>query len=279
MANQITVGNVEIRFVLDMLPPPRDPTVMFPTTETQDWEPYLDALEDRQLQLYYGHFYLRSQGQTIMVDTGMGPGPHPSRDNRTGDMLNQLKISGVDPEDVDLVLMTHLHIDHVGWNLDYTSGEPKPYFPNARYLAPRLDWEHFNKPEFLADAPWVAHSVIPLEGMGLLDLLEDGQAINDEVTAVSTPGHTPGHMVFSITSQGEKAMVVGDLLHTKVQVERPEWTAGVDTDKEASQRNRKKILDRAEAENIIIAAGHFHPDDHIGRVVRMEGKRYWQAIK
>ncbi len=279
MANQLKVGNVEIKFVLDMIPPPRDPSMMFPTTDAPDWEPYHDALENCQLQLYYGHFYLRSQGQTIMVDTGMGPGPHPTRDHRTGDMLNQLKISGVNPEDVDLVLMTHLHIDHVGWNLDYTNGEPKPYFPNARYLAPRLDWEHFKKPEFAADAPWVAHSVIPLEGMGLLDLIDDGHVVNDEVTAISTPGHTPGHMVFDITSQGEKAMVVGDLLHSKVQVIRPEWTAGVDTDKEASQRNRRMILDRAESEDIVIAAGHFHPDDHIGKVVQMEGKRYWQVIK
>ena len=278
MANQIMVGNVEIKFVLDMIPPPRDPTMMFPTTETQDWEPYHDALKDCQLQLYYGHFYLRSQGQTIMVATGMGPGPHPSRDNRTGDMLNQLTISGVDPEDVDLVLMTHLHIDHVGWNLDYTSGEPKPYFPNARYLAPRLDWEHFIKPEFAANAPCVEYSVVPLEAMGLLELIDAGHVINAEVTAISTPGHTPGHMVFNITSQGEKAMVIGDLLHSKVQVERPEWTAGVDTDKEASQSNRKMILDRAESEDIIIAAGHFHPDDHIGKLVRMEGKRYWQVI-
>ncbi|MCH7738500.1 MAG: MBL fold metallo-hydrolase, partial [Chloroflexi bacterium] len=129
------------------------------------------------------------------------------------------------------------------------------------------------------DAPWVEHSVIPLEGMGLLDLIDDGHVVNDEITAISTPGHTPGHMVFNITSQGEKAMVVGDLLHTKVQVERPEWTAGVDTDKEASRRNRMMILDRAESEDIVIAAGHFHPDDHIGKVVRMEGKRYWQVIK
>ena len=120
MANQITVGNVEIKFVLDMLPPPRDPSAMFPTTDAHDWEPYHDALEDCQLQLYYGHFYLRTGGQTIMVDTGMGPGPHPSRANRTGDMLNQLKNSGVNPEDVDLVLITHMHIDHVGWNVDYS---------------------------------------------------------------------------------------------------------------------------------------------------------------
>ena len=279
MANQITVGNVDIKFVLDMLPPPRDPSVMFPTTDSHDWEPYHDALEDCQLQLYYGHFYLRSMGKTIMVDTGMGPGPHPSRANRTGDMINQLKISGVNPEDVDLVLITHMHIDHVGWNIDYSGSEPKPTFPNARYLAPQLDWDHFTKPEFAKDAPWVEENILPLEKMGLLDLIGDGYVVNNEITAISTPGHTPGHMVFDITSQGEKAMVVGDLLHSRVQIEHPEWTAGVDTDKEASQKNRTMILERAESEDIIIAAGHFHPDDHIGKVIRLEGKRYWQVIK
>ena len=279
MADQITVGNVDIKFVLDMLPPPRDPSVMFPTTDSHDWEPYHDALEDCQLQLYYGHFYLRSMGKTIMVDTGMGPGPHPSRANRTGDMINQLKISGVNPEDVDLVLITHMHIDHVGWNIDYSGSEPKPTFPNARYLAPQLDWDHFTKPEFAKDAPWVEENILPLEKMGLLDLIGDGYVVNNEITAISTPGHTPGHMVFDITSQGEKAMVVGDLLHSRVQIEHPEWTAGVDTDKEASQKNRTMILERAESEDIIIAAGHFHPDDHIGKVIRLEGKRYWQVIK
>ena len=278
MANQIRVGNVEIKFVLDMLPPPRDPSVMFPTTDAHDWEPYHDALEDCQLQLYYGHFFLRTKGQTVMVDTGIGPGPHPSRGNRTGDLLNQLKIAGVNPGDVDLVLITHMHIDHVGWNIDYTGPEPKPYFPNARYLAPQLDWDHFTKPEFAKDAPWVEENILPLEKMGILELIEDGHIVSDEIKAISTPGHTPGHMVFDITSQGQKAMVVGDLLHSKVQIERPEWTAGVDTDKEASRRNRNMILEKAEAEEIVIAAGHFHPDDHIGKVVMRNGKRYWQII-
>ena len=73
-------------------------------------------------------------------------------------------------------------------------------------------------------------------------------------------------------------MVVATCLHSKVQVQRPDWTAGVDTDKEDSQRNRERILERAEAENIVIAAGHFHPDDHIGRVIRKEGRRYWQIL-
>ena len=278
MPDNIRVGNVDIVAVLDMVPPPREPSMMFPTTSAQDWESHQDALEDGQLQLQYLHFLLRSQGKTIMVDTGMGPGPHPDRGNRTGDLINQLKIKGVDTADVDIVAHTHLHGDHVGWNIDYTSSQPAPTFPKARYLVPRLDWEHFTQPDVIGTAPQVTNSVIPLQGMGLMDLVDSEYNITDEVKTLSTPGHTPGHMVIVITSQGEKAMVVGDLLHNKAQVERPDWTAGVDTDKEASRLNRESILDQAEHEGYVIAAGHFHPNDHIGKVMRLEGKRFWQIL-
>jgi glyoxylase-like metal-dependent hydrolase (beta-lactamase superfamily II) len=274
----IRVGNVDIVAVLDMVPPPREPSMMFPTTSSQDWESHQDALEEGQLQLYYLHFFLRSQGKTIMVDTGMGPGPHPDRGNRTGDLINQLKIKGVDTGDVDIVAHTHLHGDHVGWNIDNTDSQPAPTFPKARYLVPRLDWEHFTQPDVIGTAPQVTNSVIPLQGMGLMDLVDSEHNITDEVKTLSTPGHTPGHMVIVITSQGEKAMVVGDLLHNKAQVERPDWTAGVDTDKDSSRRNRENILDQAEEEGYVIAAGHFHPNDHIGKVVRLEGKRFWQIL-
>ena len=278
MPGQIRVGNVDIVAVLDMVPPPRDPWMMFPTTAEPDWHDHQDALECGQLQLYYLHFFLRSQGKLIMVDTGMGPGPHPDRGNRTGDLVGQLKLKGVETGDVDVVAHTHLHGDHVGWNVDYTGEQPAPTFPKARYLVPRLDWEHFTKPDVIGTAPQVTNSVVPLEGMGAMDLVDTEHNITDEVKMLTASGHTPGHMVVDITSQGERAMVVGDLLHSRVQVERPDWTAGVDTDKEDSRRNRERILDQAESEDIVIAAGHFHPDDHIGKVVRLEGKRYWQVI-
>ncbi len=278
MPGRITVGNVDIVAVLDMVPPAREPNMMFPTTSSQDWDSHQDCLEEEQLQLYYLHFFLRSQGKAIMVDTGLGPGPHADRGNRTGDLVNQLKSRGVETGDVDVVAHTHLHGDHVGWNVDYSGSQPAPTFPKARYLVPRLDWEHFTKPDVIGSAPQVTNSVIPLEGMGVMDLVDSEYDITDEVKTLSAPGHTPGHMVIVITSQGEKAMVVGDLLHSKAQVARPDWTAGVDTDKEASRSNRERILDDAEAEGFVIAAGHFHPDDHIGKVVRLDGRRYWQVL-
>lgn len=279
MVGSIRVGNVEIGAALDMIPPPRNPRDFMPDVPAEAWTPYAsDVLVEGQLQLYYGHFFVRSQGKTIMVDTGMGPGPHPTRGNRKGDLLNQLALQGVKPEDVDIVAHTHLHADHVGWNLDLTGAKPRPNFPKARYLVPKTDWEHFIKPDNLEKAPWVRDSVLPLEEMGLMDLFESEHAITPEVTTLATPGHTPGHQVILISSRGEKAMIVGDVLHSKVQVQEAGWCAGVDTNKEDSKRSREALLHRAESENYVVAAGHFHPQEHVGKVVRLKGRRYWQAI-
>ncbi len=278
MADKITVGNVEIVAVLDMIPPAREPERFFPDVSLDSWTHYKDILENGMLQLYYGCFFVRSQGQTILVDTGMGPGPHPERDNRTGDLLNQLKKEGVSPDDVDIVVHSHLHADHVGWNLDISGEKPTPNFPNARYLVPRGDWDHFTKPENLDSAPQVKDYVVPLQELGLMELIDSEHIVNDELTTLATPGHTLGHQVLLITSQGEKAMIVGDLLHSKVQVQEPDWCAGVDIDKAASRSSRESILQKAESEGYVVAAGHFHPKDHIGKVIRLEGKRYWQAL-
>ena len=274
MPGRITVGNVDIVAVLDMVPPAREPNMMFPTTSSQDWDSHQDCLEEGQLQLYYLHFFLRSQGKVIMVDTGMGPGPHPDRGNRTGDLVNQLKSRGVETGDVDVVAHTHLHGDHVGWNVDYSGSQPAPTFPKARYLVPRLDWEHFTKPDVIgvrSPGDEQRHSAgrDGCHGPG-------GQRVRHHRRGEDPigPRAYAGHMVIVITSQGEKAMVVGDLLHSKAQVARPDWTAGVDTDKEASRSNRERILDDAEAEGFVIAAGPLPS----GRPHRQGGALGWEAV-
>ena len=277
MADKVIVGNVEITAVLDMIPPPRHPEAFFEGVTMADWAPHKDLLENGQVQLYYGCFFLRSQGKVIMVDTGMGPGPHPDRGNRTGDLVNQLKQRGVGTDDVDIVVHTHLHFDHVGWNVNRSGPVPEPYFRRARYLVPRGDWEHFTKPENLDSAPAVREHVVPLQELGVMELVDSDHQITDEVTTLATPGHTPGHQVVLISSLGQKAMVVGDVLHSQVQVQEADWCANVDTDKAQSRRSRADLLDRSENEGYLIAAGHFHPDRHVGRVVRLEGKRYWQV--
>ncbi|MBI2172353.1 MAG: MBL fold metallo-hydrolase [Chloroflexi bacterium] len=279
MVDKFTVGNVEIGAVLDMIPPPRDPRDFFPEVTKEDWTPYeSDVLVNGQFQLYCGHFFVRSQGKTIMVDTGMGPGPHATRGNRTGNLINQLAAKGIRPEDVDMVVHTHLHADHVGWNLDLSKATPRPNFPNARYLVPRDDWDHFTRPENLSNAPWVRDSVVPLEALGLMDFFGNGYSITNEVTTLATPGHTPGHVVVLVSSQGQRAMIVGDVLHSKVQVQQPSWCAAADTNKSDSMRSREDLLRRAETQDYIVAAGHFPLDAHVGRVVARNGRRYWQPL-
>lgn len=279
MVDRIQIGNVEIVALIDMVPPARDPTVFIPSVPREAWEPYEDeVLEGGMLQLYYGCFIVRSEGKNILVDTGMGPGPHPHLEGRTGDLLGQLAREGLAPEDVNIVLHSHLHPDHVGWNIDYSGDNPKPYFPNARYLGPKKDWEHFMQPDVLPNAPHITQNIVPLDDLGLIEFIEGEHQVTGEVTTMDTPGHTPGHQVTIISSHGAKAAIIGDLIHNPVQIQEPDWCAGVDTDKDASRASRKAFLDLAVRENLVVAAGHFHPQRHIGKIVELRSRRYWQVL-
>ncbi len=279
MADRTSVGNVEILSFIDMVPPPYDPEGFFPDVKLSQWEPYAaDHLENGNLQLYYGCFALQSKGQTILVDTGMGPGPHPTRGNLTGHLVPLLREQGIGPEDVDIVVHTHLHPDHVGWNVTLEDGGPKATFPNARYLVPRKDWSYFTQGDVLASAAHVRDNVVPLQDLGAMDIIDEEHTITSEITTIPTPGHTPGHLNVLITSAGEKGILVGDLLHSKVQVQEPGWCSRADIDKAAGQRSREDMLERIEQEGILVAAGHFKPDEHFGHIVRIQGRRYWQVL-
>jgi glyoxylase-like metal-dependent hydrolase (beta-lactamase superfamily II) len=280
MNEKVMVGNVEIVALLDMVPPPRSPSDFFPDAPSEGWGKYkkYDVLEDGMIQLYYGCFLLRSSGKNVLVDTGIGPGPHPSRGNKKGNLMADLQSFGIMPTHVDLVVHSHLHIDHVGWNLDLSSDPPVPFFPNARYLVPSVDWEYFTRPENLKNAPWIGESVIPLENLSVMDLFDDGFNVTDEITSMITPGHTPGHMVFLIDSAGEKGAVIGDAIHNKVQISEPTWCAGVDTDKSASETSRRELIRRAVSGGYLIAAGHFNPKERFGKITLEDGRHYWKGI-
>lgn len=274
----ISIGDTELVGVLDMVPPTRDPAVFFNDVPIENWDPYQkEHLECGELQLYFGCFFIRSGEKVVLVDTGMGPGPHSDRGNRTGDLLNQLKRHSVDPSDIDIVIHTHLHPDHVGWNMIKNDGVYQPTFPNAEYLVPRLDWEYFTASENAKSAPYVRKYVVPLEKLGRMVLVDGEHSVTEEITTLPTPGHTPGHQVILISSGRDKAMVVGDVLHNSVQVHESSWCSRVDIDKGQSTESRERILDKAEQEGYLVAAGHFHPDRHFGRIIRMNGRRYWQV--
>ena len=162
--------------------------------------------------------------------------------------------SGFPPETIDLVVCTHLHVDHVGWNTRLVDGEWVPTFPHARYLFGAGDiecWSHSSDP---LHAPSFADSVQPVIDAGFVDPVDTDMTLTGEVQVRRTPGHTPGHMSVWI---GERCVIAGDVLHHPIQCRHPEWTARGDADPDAARATRRALLAAAAATNALVLGTHF----------------------
>ena len=155
---------------------------------------------------------------------------------------------------------------------------PAPNFRRARYIIPKDDYDYYTQPEILEQNPHVQQQIMPLRRLRLQQIVEGEYEVTDGISTMPAVGHTPGHQVVLVNSGGEKAMLVGDLLHCIAQVSEPSWCASVDYDKAASQANREALLDKAESEGWVVCAGHFPPGQQIGRVATEGGKRVWQSL-
>lgn len=270
--NTIRVGNVEIMALSDgMLE--FDLCNFFPTIPSDNWRPYESHLtEEHKVRFNLGSYLIRSSGRTILVDTGLGPKPAAAPDVPWGQLMRDFQAKGVRPEEVDMVVLTHLHRDHVGWNLLVQADKYVPTFPNARYWMSAKDWEVCHQPGVQAERfPNAPTCVWPLE------LVRGEHSITRELTALPTPGHTPGHMSILITSQGERALVLGDAAHSPAQVHETDWVSRADMDPELTRQTRRSLMERLEREEIVVAAGHFQAPG-FGKIVRLEGRRYWQGL-
>jgi len=272
-APKITVGNVEVIALVD-LPFELPWSMMFPGREQAEIDPYLKmypfANGQVGLQTQARAYALRSQGKTIVCDTGLGPGPIEFLGGAGGRLLDDMRDKGVDPASVDIVAMTHLHGDHVGWNLN---SDDEPNFPNARYLVPQADWDFFNT---ALDSNPQMTQVTPLKDLGRMDLISGETELTAEIRTIPTPGHTPGHMSFLIASGAEKAVITGDVAHHPAQVNETDWCPVFDADASASSESRKRLMEMLESEGATAAFCHFPAP--FGKIVRLEGKRVFQAL-
>ena len=143
----------------------------------------------------------------------------------------------------------------------------------------QTDWSTFQQPEVQAAIPFPywEETLGPLETLGILDLLTGERALTSEITAISTPGHTPGHMSLAIVSGGERALILGDVACHPAQITETYWSMALDMDQEVAAQVRKQVLDRVEAEHSTLVACHF-PEPGFGHLVRVEGRRYWQGL-
>ena len=215
-------------------------------------------------------FVLESEGRTIVVDTCVGNDKQRALKNwhmRQGRFLADLAEAGFLRDNVDTVLCTHLHVDHVGWNTMRVGDRWVPTFPNARYLFSRKEWEHWSVAPAGTDRDVQDDSVRPIFDAGLADLVEMDYRVTDEVRLVPTPGHTPGHVSVRIVSRGEEAVITGDLMHHPVQCAEPAWASRFDVDAAAAKRTRLQFLE-AHADRPVLVLGTHFATPTAGRIVR-----------
>jgi glyoxylase-like metal-dependent hydrolase (beta-lactamase superfamily II) len=266
----IRIGNVEIISLsdADLSFPPSD---FFPSVPAQAWQVNRQFLgDDGNLHPNAGCFAVRSSGRTIMVDTGYGPG-------LAGRLFDEMATKGVGVDEVSTVTFTHLHPDHVGWNMRGNGATARPSFPNARYLIPKADFDFFTSPENLENFPYIKDQVLPLVELGLIDQVEPETDLTPELRIWSTPGHTPGHVSILINSAGQRGVILGDVAHSPVQAHETDWSPGFDVYQDQSRATRHSVFNRLEQEGMTIAAGHF-PRPSFGKLVRVQGRRVWQAL-
>ncbi|REJ81258.1 MAG: MBL fold metallo-hydrolase [Acidobacteria bacterium] len=196
----------------------------------------------------------------VVVDTGLGNDKQreiPLWNARSGPYLEELTSAGFAPGDIDLVINTHLHVDHVGWNTRWRDGAWTPTFPSARYLLGRVEWEHWSRRPEPQYRQVIDDSVRPVVEAGLADLFEMDQRLTPEISAEPTTGHSIGHVSLWIESAGERALVSGDFLHHPAQAARPEWCSTADHDRDQAIATRRRMLARLADEGVAVFGMHF----------------------
>jgi len=175
--------------------------------------------------------------------------------------LERLAAAGARPDEIDLVMCTHLHHDHVGWNTQLKDGRWVPTFPNARYVFSKPDVDYFHKADLDPKTAPVEFGtfrecVLPVIEAGRADLVSGTHRLNDEIEIVPAPGHSPGHVVFRLESGGQNAAFIGDVFHHLLQVYYPHWNFPKNSDVEQARASRRAVLAHCAAKGTLVFPGH-----------------------
>jgi glyoxylase-like metal-dependent hydrolase (beta-lactamase superfamily II) len=268
------IGDVKITKVLEMeqhwpglalLPNATKEAVL-----AHDWVVGPFATDTGRFKLSFHAYCLEVGDQKIVVDTCTGNDkPRPEFNGLhmlKTDFLEKMTEAGFGPDDVDLVICTHLHVDHVGWNTHLVEDAWVPTFPRARYLFGDREWAHWSvEPQVYGDV--VGDSVRPVIDAGLAELVASDLRVNDAVWLEPTPGHTPGHHSVHIASGGMDAIISGDMIHHPIQVEEIDWWSTADSDANAAIACRRAFLEKYCDDHTLILGTHWAGPSG-GKIVR-----------
>jgi glyoxylase-like metal-dependent hydrolase (beta-lactamase superfamily II) len=223
------------------------------------------ATPDGRQRLNFQGFVVQAPGRVIVVDSCIGAGRQRDFDvfcDLPEGFLEDLESLGISRHDVDTVMCTHLHFDHVGWNTykDPETGEYRPTFPNARYLFGRTEyeaWQNTIRNDGVHTDTHLVECVDPIVALGLADFIEADHEIAPGIWCEPSHGHTPGHVHVRIASNGEGAIITGDLMHHPMQVAMPYRQATFDMDKEAGRQTRMGFVEKYADSGVLVIGAHF----------------------
>ena len=226
-------------------------------------------------------YVLRTPWHTVVIDTCVGNDKPrngvPAWHMRRGTYLSDLAAAGVKPEDVDMVICTHLHVDHVGWNTRLEGGRWVPTFPRARYVIVREEFEFWKREGETGREEFgvIDDSVMPVVEAGMADLVASDHVIDDRLRLEPAPGHTPAHVCVRLTTPAGQAIFTGDMMHRPIQVAEPEWNSRFCDDAELARKTRRGFLERHTDADVIVLAAHFPV---AGRIVAPGGRARFQPL-
>ena len=284
----IKFGNIVIERVLEFEGPGLDPFYILPDLTSQQleqhrsWlEPYLLDKATGKFRSAFHSFVIRTGRTTTVVDTCGGNDKHrPNRPRyhmKKHPYLERLGDIGVRPEDVNFVMCTHMHGDHVGQNTRLVNGRWVPTFPNAKYLFSQVEWQYWsdaaNRRQYNEDG-YFEDSIQPIIDAGLVQLIDEDWVVDKGVSVVQSPGHTPGHLCVLIR-QGDRevAMMSGDLMHNALQVNLPHLNSRYCCHPTEARATRRAFLDRWHHHGTLVMPAHF-PTPTTGWVVRNSTDAY-----
>jgi len=279
MSLKFAVADLTIQRIVEQESPYLPALDMFPDlapetlAQHRAWLKQANALDaNDMLVLCFQSYVVKTPHHTILIDSCIGNDkPRPGRakwNMKTDDTyMRHLAAAGVSVDDIDIVMCTHLHVDHVGWNTRLDNGRWVPTFPNARYVFGQREYDYWTAQNAKAEVPPFTDSVLPVVDAGKADMVTDDFAIGDHVRIVPTPGHTPGHFAVGVGKGKDDAVFAGDLMHTPLQLRYPELSPRFDVDPAQAATTRRQFLERYCDSDTLCCTAHF-PSPTVGKIRR-----------
>jgi glyoxylase-like metal-dependent hydrolase (beta-lactamase superfamily II) len=241
--------------------------------ENRGWMKKAGAIDDADtLILCFQSYLVRTPHHTILIDSCIGNHkPRPTRPKwhmkTDGAYMRGLAAAGVSVGDIDFVMCTHLHVDHVGWNTRLENGRWVPTFPKARYIFARSEHDYWAAQNAKAEVPPYIDSVLPIVEASRAEIVTDDFSIGDHARILPTPGHTPGHVAFTFGKTEDDVVFAGDLMHTPLQTRYPELSPKFDVDPAQAAVTRRSFLERYCDTDTLCCTAHF-PSPSSGKIRR-----------